>query len=316
MEIHVPTFNADLADHLHDNYGYTSTQRLRQIGVPDRQRDRLVANGVLVPVFRGVYRTRSTPDSLEGRCLGICLAAPDAVITGRAAGRLWAVRRMGEISTIDVRVSHFSNALSRDDIRLRRCNVIDPVDVVQRPDGINVVSPPRLAFDLASPLNDLDLESVIEQVIDRGWCSAQMLHDTGRRLYHPARPGSARFARVLGRRPAWIKPMDSHLEVRLWDALRRAGLRDMERQVCIDLPGGWSIHADIAVPKWQWAIAVEHVTWHGGRVDAQRDKENDRQARMIGWQVDRVTDDDIDHRLEQVTSELMTIARHFDVAAR
>ena len=80
--------------------------------------------------------------------------------------------------------------------------------------------------------------------------------------------------------------------------------------------GGSALTADIAVPKWQWAIAVDHVTWHGGRVDAQRDKENDRQARMIGWQVDRVTDDDIDHRLEQVTSELMTIARHFDVAAR
>lgn len=304
----MPAFTRALAEHLHDHYGYTSAVRLRRLGLTDRQREALIDEGVLEPFLRGVYRARSAPDSLEGRCLGICLADDRAVITGRAAGRLWGVRRMGASPLIEVRAPHFVNTLSHPDIILRRCNVLDPVDVVERPDGIRVVSPPRLAFDLAHPLSDIDLESVIEQIIDREWCTAQMLHDTARRLHHPARPGSARFVRVLNRRPMWMKPADSHLEVMLFDALRQAGLQGMERQVRIELPGGWAIHADIAVPAWKWAIPIDHVTWHGGRIDAQRDKENDRQAGMIGWQVSRVTDDDIEHRLAQVTRELMTIA--------
>jgi very-short-patch-repair endonuclease len=312
----MPAFTSALADHLHDHYGYTTTEWLRTLGLTDHQREALVADGLLVPFLRGVYRARSTPDSLEGRCLGICLADDRAVITGRAGGRLWGVRRMGSSPLIEVRVPHFANTLSHPDVVVRRCNLLDPIDVVVRADGIRVVSPPRLAFDLAHPLDDIDLESVIEQIIDHKWCTAQTLHDTAQRLYHPARPGSTRFVRVLGRRPIWMKPADSHLEVVLFDALRRAGLKGMERQVRIDLPGGWAIHADIAVRAWKWAIPIDHVTWHGGRFDSQRDKENDRQAAMIGWQVNRVTDDDIDGRLAQVVDELMSIAAQLSARPR
>lgn len=133
------------------------------------------------------------------------------------------------------------------------------------------------------------------------------IHATGRRLIHPARPGSARFARVVASRPAWLKPADSDLEVLLFDALRRAGVPGMVRQHRLELPGGWAIHADIAVPTLRWAVPVDHVTWHGGRIDAQRDKENDRQAGLLGWQVNRVTDDDVARRLAIVTAELVQL---------
>jgi len=303
----MPAFTAALADHLSAHHGIISDDQLRDVGITVAQRERLVEQGLLVALHRGVYRARSAPSTLEGRCLAICLADPRAVITGAAAGRLWGVRRMPADALVDVRVPHAVQSLSADDVRLRRCNRLDPVDVVERPDGIRLVSPPRLAFDLAEVLTDLDLESVIEQILDRGWCTVRTLHDTGRRLCHPARPGSGRFARVLGSRPAWLKPVDSHLELRLYDALRVAGVNGIERQYELALPGGWTIHPDIAVPRLSWAIEIDHVTWHGGRIDAQRDKRNDRQARMIGWQVDRVTDDDLDHRLREVVDELMVI---------
>jgi very-short-patch-repair endonuclease len=50
------------------------------------------------------------------------------------------------------------------------------------------------------------------------------------------------------------------------------------------------IHCDGAIPAARWAVEVDHVTWHGGRSNAQRDKSRDRQLRKIRWHVDRVTD--------------------------
>jgi hypothetical protein len=303
----MPAFTLRLAAYAHDHHGIVSDAELRMLGVSVAQREALVADGVMVRVFRGVYRLRSSPLTLAAECRAVCLAGELAVITGAAGGKLWGLRRMSNVHPIDVRVPHFANSLSSDRVRLRRCNVLDPVDIVHRPDGIRVVSPPRLAFDLSAVMSDLDLESVVEQILDREMCTIQTIYATGRRLCHPARPGSERFARVIGSRPAWMKPVDSHLELVLHDALRSAGIAGLARQHAIALPGGWTIHADIAVPELTWAIPIDHVTWHGGRVDAQRDKQNDRQARMIGWQIDRVTDDDIVHRLAHVMAELVEL---------
>jgi very-short-patch-repair endonuclease len=65
------------------------------------------------------------------------------------------------------------------------------------------------------------------------------------------------------------------------------------RQYPIRLPTGITIHPDGADPAIRWAVEVDHVTWHGGRSDAQRDKARDRLARRVGWQVDRVTDQEL-----------------------
>jgi hypothetical protein len=100
---------------------------------------------------------------------------------------------------------------------------------------------------------------------------------------------------------------DSHLEVVLFDALREAGVDGLVRQFPVVLPGAIEIHADVAVPSLRWLIPIDHVWWHGGRLDAQRDKQTDRRARMEGWHVDRVTDDDIEHHLDALVVELLAI---------
>ena len=301
----MPAFSHALAVHFHDHLGVVSDTELDSLEVTRSQRRQLVTDGILVSMFRGVYRLRSAPMTLHARCRAICLADPRAVITGRAAGRLWGVRKMGSSPTIEVRVPHFQHTLTGADVVLRRCPALPEVDIVLRDDGIRVVSPPRLLFDLAACLDDDALGSVVEQVLDQGWCTVPTLYDTGRRLARRARPGSARFIRVLDSRPAWAKPVDSDLEFTLLRALERAGVPGLVRQHRIQLPGGWTIHADLAVPSLQWAIPIDHVTWHGGRIDAQRDKQNDRQAHAIGWQVDRVTDDDVSRQLRATVAELV-----------
>ena len=302
----MPAFTKKLAEHLCEHMGLVHDDDLEGLGVTVSQRRRMVADGVLVKVLDAVYRAASTPLTFEMRCRAICMSDPRAVITGRAAGRIWGLRKMGSSSTIEVRIPHHQHTLAGDaNIVLRRCPTVPDMDITVRNDGIRVVSPPRLIFDLGASLDDEVLESVVEQVLDRGWCTIPTILDVGRPLIHRARPGSARFVRVLGSRPAWLKPADSDHEVRLRRALERKGVRGLVRQHELRLPSGWTIHADLAIPGIQWAIPVDHVTWHSGRVDARRDKQNDRLAHAIGWQVDRVTDDDIDHHLRRTVNELV-----------
>lgn len=302
-------FSGALAHHLHGQHGLVTDRELRRLGVSTDQRRAMVRDGVLARVVGDVYRVGSSPQSLEQRSLAVCLADDRAVVTGRAAGRLWGLRKMGAVDRVEVRLPHGAHALTAPFVQLRRCDDLPPSDITDRADGIRVVSPPRLAFDLAGCLGDDDLESVVEQILDRGWCTLPTIIGTGRRLYAPARPGSIRFGRVIGSRPAWLRPQQSDHEVRLRRSLERAGVTGLVPQHAVQVGSGWVAHPDLAVPEAQWAVEIDHVTWHGGRIDAQRDKQRDRELRLVGWQIDRVTDEEIDLRLAAVTRELVALWR-------
>ena len=126
-------------------------------------------------------------------------------------------------------------------------------------------------------------------------------------LARRGRNGSARVNRVLSRRPAWQKPADSGLELKVLRALEARGVRPIVRQFPITLPNGIVIHPDGAIPSIAWAVEIDHVTWHGGRTTAQEDKARDRALRRLGWQVDRVTDDDVRRRFRETIDELVEL---------
>lgn len=97
----------------------------------------------------------------------------------------------------------------------------------------------------------------------------------------------------MSKRSDWQRPAGSGLELRVLHALEAEGIGTLVRQYPLVLPNGVIIHPDGADPAIRWAIEIDHVTWHGGRSDAQRDKGRDRGARRLGWQVDRVTDQEL-----------------------
>jgi hypothetical protein len=151
-------------------------------------------------------------------------------------------------------------------------------------------------------------ERLTEWVLDRH-TSVQTLWRLTIRLTSRGRPGSARVHRVMSRRSDWQRPAGSGLEVRVLRALEARGVGPLERQFPLRLPNGITIHADGADPRIRWAVEIDHVTWHGGRFDAQRDKVRDRNARRIGWQIDRVTDQDIATDFAAAIDELVDLHR-------
>lgn len=258
-------------------------------------------HGALVHVHKGVFRLTTSPDTFEARCAAVCLADPEAVITGVAAARLWGFRHTWQPDVPHVLVRHGVTSVTRG-VVLRRSNVIDTTDRVDRSDGIVVASPPRTWFDCARDIDDARFERLTEWVLDRH-SSLPTLWRTARRLQAKGRPGSARVQRVMSQRDDWQKPADSGLELRVLQALEARGIV-LVRQFPLTLGTGAVIHADGADPAIKWALEVDHVTWHGGRLDTQRDKTRDREARLLGWQIERVTDQELAEDFDATIDQL------------
>ncbi|MCU1346393.1 MAG: hypothetical protein JWL70_2659, partial [Acidimicrobiia bacterium] len=251
--------------------------------------NRLLASRQLIRVHASVFISAAHPRTMEAELVAACMAHDAAVVSHTAAGRQWGLRRMGMVVPY-VTVPH-GRGPKLAGVTVHRSRVLEPEDVVTRGDGIRLTSPPRTVFDLASMLDDGALASVIEQVIDQ-YCSYGSLVRVLDRLGAGGRPGTARFARVLGSRPADRRASDSEPELRLAEALRAVGLR-CEPQYPVTLPGGVTIHIDLALIRERVAVEVDHSHWHGVASAAHRDKERDRLLGRGGWHPVRVTEIDV-----------------------
>ncbi len=122
--------------------------------------------------------------------------------------------------------------------------------------------------------------------------------------------------RVMSQRTDWQKPAGSGLELRVLKALEARGVV-LTRQFPLRLATGTIIHPDGADPSIRWALEIDHVTWHGGRLDAQYDKTRDREGRLVGWQIERVTDIELSQNFDAVIDQLVALhrQRRLEVAA-
>jgi hypothetical protein len=162
-------------------------------------------------------------------------------------------------------------------------------------------------------VDDERLESIIEQVVHDGLATIPTLVATGLRLRERGRKGSARYGRVLQSRPAWLKPVDSDLELIVERAIIAAGLPRPLRQAPIRLHTGEVIRPDYFWPVERQVLEIDHVTWHGGKLDLTADKRRDRLLRRIGINSNRITDDDVRYRLASVIDDLRVILTGTDV---
>lgn len=284
-----------------DQLGLVTADDLQRFGISKRQRRRLVESGFLIAVHRGVLRFASHPVTFEQRCLAALLFAPDAVLSGPSAARVWGLRK---VTTDDVHILA-RRTIHVTDINAHQTDLLRDEDIVEYR-GLRVLRPARLVCDLAWHLDDATLESVFEQMLDRRMLTVDTARRATRAFCARGRPGSVRLARVIESRAAWLRPADSDLELRLHRALAAAGL-EFERQVMVELDTG-TVAIDLADREIRFGIEVDHVTWHNGRLDVQRDKRRDRELTRRGWTMSRVTDEDVDQRLGETVDQLAAIA--------
>jgi hypothetical protein len=288
------------------HHGVVTSSELARLGISRHQTNRLLRDGVLIPYTRAVYRLAGATRTAEQAAALACAAGPDVVVSHISAGREWGFRGLGGEAHLHVAIAG-QNHRDLPDVVVHRSHRIDPVDIVERSDGIRFTSPPRTVFDLASCFSDERLESIIEQVLHDRLSTIPTLMATAARLRQRGRNGSARIGRVLGSRPAWLKPVDSDLELRVERAIIEAGLPRPLRQHPIRVPSGELFRLDFYWPVEAEALEVDHVTWHGGKLDLTADKRRDRLLRRFGINTTRITDDDVRHRLPTIINDLRGI---------
>jgi hypothetical protein len=194
----LPRAALDIARRQH---GLITASDLRPLGFTGRARSDALAAGALVPLHRGVYRLGSHAESFEQRSKAALLAAPDAVLAGPTAGRYWKLRA---VWTEDVHILA-RRAIKLDLVHTHRTDLLRETDVVEKY-GVRLLAPARLLCDLARFLDEAELESVFEQMLDRRLLVVESARSMARRFCRPGRPGSQEIARLLDGRPEWLKP--------------------------------------------------------------------------------------------------------------
>jgi len=294
-----------------------SSEVLAADGTSLDQRKRLVRAGVLERVVDGCYGFAGAPQDELVRCAALCTSRPQLVVAGPTAGRLWDIRRSPRDGVVHVLAPPASHPCREPWVRAYRTALIHGDEIVTRPDGIRVTNPPRTLVDLTRFLPDLELRSAIESALNAEMCSVGMLQRTAERLATPGRPWARRFLGVLATRHPGA-PAQSEWEAKVVDALVARGIRDLERQVVADVPGLGRVRFDAAVRSLRWAVEIDVHPEHVLSAGVARDKRRDRLTRAVGWQTERVSEDELRDRFDETMRQLVdsVARRRTDVAAR
>lgn len=297
---------------LSSHLGVISTSRLIELGCPPRTLANLVGDGAFITMLPGVFRSAQWPCNREQILAAVSARNPAAMIGFTTAGQLWGLRRMTD-PRIHVLVPH-GNSPQMENVVVHRCRRIDPVDIVQRPDGIRLTSPPRTVFDSADMIGSEATASVLEQVLNENRLTFGTLTDTLQRLYHHNRPGSKTMLNVIRARPAWRAALQSNLEVKVLEEMARQGLTAPFTQFPMRLPDR-DISIDFAWPGVMLAVEVDHPAWHDGAVESHADKGRDRKLTTMGWTSARITEIDVNGGLSDAVADIGQILTRLAAAA-
>ena len=311
----MPILDERVTAWMRTHQGTVPTTVLEAIGVTAKQRDHLVAAGILTRVLHGCYRFSGTQPSELMRCAALCATHPHLVIAGPTAGREWKIRKSPHDDVIHAIGPPRSQPCIESWVAVYRTPLRSD-EIVCRSDGIRFTCPPRTVIDLARFLGDDDLASAIEYVLSERICTYDTLLRYARRIEARGRPWVRRFIGILeARKPG--RARESDWERRVFDALVGRGVVDLESQVWESVPGYGPARFDMAVPALQWVLEVdvhpEHRTLGGQRNDHSRD----RKSKRIGWQTDRVGESELraafDETLDDVAASVAQ--RRVEVAA-
>ncbi|MDZ7678955.1 MAG: hypothetical protein U5K29_10430 [Acidimicrobiales bacterium] len=288
------------------HHGVITRADFETLGFTARQTDRTIASQRLIRMGPGVYRSPSVPAGRIQWMVAACLRQPLAAIGFTTAGQEWGYRGMRD-TRVHVLLPRGAR-LTLDGLIIHHSRRIDPVDVAgRRSDGIRLTSPPRTLFDSAAMLGRRKTVSAIEQALAERRCTLGTLMATSKRLFQPGRPAAVIFREALLSRAEWRGVARSDLELVVIEAITGRGLPAPIVNMPLVLVNGEDIVVDLAWPRWQVAVEVDHPFWHDGVVESARDKRRDRKLTMSGWQPVRFPELEIDHALPELIDDLAHI---------
>ena len=212
------------------------------------------------------------------------------MLSHRSAAALWGFGDDGARPEVTVPRSSRRNPA----ISVHRAMV--PPDEQQRVNGLTVTDPSRTLLDLAAVLRAGQLERAYREAHVLG-LPVDLESLLSR---YPGRRGTRKVRILLG------EPVErSRLERRFRRFLKKHGLR-LPDAINVVMPWG---EADCVWWRERVCVEVDGHSTHRTRAQFERDRARDRQALALGWQVVRVTSDQMRHGANALARDFAQILR-------
>jgi len=283
--------------------GLVTYEQLLERGLTAAQIQARIRAKVLMRLHRGVYAIRATEPSFERRVLAAQLAAgPEAVVSHWSAGQLHGVRGMGREQVHLTMPSRLRRRVKG--VRIHYTDTLRKVDVEQRDDGINVMSPLRWLFSMADLLTLGRFHDAAEDARNKGLLTIGAARDFWVDLHERGRNGSALFGDYFWGSDPSARPTQSRNELRVVAALRERGV-DVVPQHPVVLPDGSRIRLDVAILDSKVDVECDIRIWHGSEAKRQADLRRDAALASLGWLPARYDDERLAREFDACIDEIV-----------
>lgn len=272
-----------------------TTGEAQDLGADGNMLARLVRQGILRRVVRGVYVDAALPDSILHRARALSLAVPEAaVITDETAAWLYGVDlyppgdRFGPMPRLQFFRFPDRTRVRRTGVRSGR-RMLEEVDLLLSLDGIVATTPLRTACDLGRTLRRERALAAMDALLHLGdfteaELAAQVERFRGRRGVVqlrdlvPLADGRSESVRESELRLLWID----------------AGLPKPELQIPVSTaPGRGPFRLDLGDSKVKYAAEYDGEEWHSTPEQVSRDGWRRELIREQGWTIDVFRDADL-----------------------
>lgn len=274
---------------LRRQHGVISRQQLVRAGATDRGILSAVRSGRLVRLAAGVYADASHPATWPRQLMAAVLVhGGQAAVTGTAAAALWGFDGFRPVRP-QLLVPHTAGAANRL-AHLTRTRHFEKGDLT-RLNGIPVVTPVRLAVELAGELEPGELGRLIDQAVLRKKLEPERLLERTAVLLRGRRPGRETMGTVLEDRLGGYVPATSELESILFETLDAAGHREYVRQFKLPWERGKRPAGivDTMFPLDRVIVEGDGRLWHARLEAWERDRQRDLDVLAHGFVPIRVT---------------------------
>jgi Transcriptional regulator, AbiEi antitoxin len=283
--------DAELREAASKQFGIVDMAVIRRLGIKRTSIDRRVAVGLLIRCHRGVYRYATSSPTDRQRIAAARLAVgTSAVAMARSAAVLHGLKVP---FALDIAVTP-TKRISVKGVNVFRL-AFHPDDVV-RIFGISVTSVARTVVDLAMQLKQVELESLVDEVLSRRAATmAELVAATGRCANQS---GVARLKLILVGRPGGTALFRSQWERELHACFEAAGLGGIPNYRIVDAEGTERF-LDRAWPDQGIALEFDTFVWHTGKKAWAADRHRANASIALGWRIVVATDADLDDRFRR-----------------
>jgi very-short-patch-repair endonuclease len=278
-------------------YGVITRSQVLAAGIGDTGIEERIRTGRLLRLHRGVFAVGHRELRRQGHWIAAVLACgPGAVLSHASGAALWGFRRSAS-AYVDVTVPSRAGRLRRKGLRVHRSGRLAAKDVTVH-ERIPVTTVARTLLDLADVLPPQALKRAVDEaeylrILDLTSLIAVVQNNPGRR-----------GAKLLRAAEGPAELTRSHLEQRFLEILSR---HDLPRPRVNTRIAGYEV--DFAWPDAGLVVETDGFAAHGTRKAFVADRLRDRRLRRAGFEVVRLTQDDLAYEAEIVADVEALLSR-------